>query len=187
VGEHIGDVLSINLHKTVIRTRENEIVMIPNDVLGREVIVNHMLPEQRIRVELEIGVAYGTDLERASELLRAVIQESDRILSEPAPEVNVASLGDNAILLQVLVWINAPRGKRRVRDAVYRRALTRFAEANIEIPFPQRVVQLTDGTPAREGYRDCLPLSEGPEGTPDRSSGSGSAASEPTGPASGKS
>jgi MscS family membrane protein len=151
VGEHIGDVLSINLHKTVIRTRENEIVMIPNDVLGREVIVNHMLPEQRIRVELEIGVAYGTDLERASELLRAVIQESDRILSEPAPEVNVASLGDNAILLQVLVWINAPRGKRRVRDAVYRRALTRFAEANIEIPFPQRVVQLTDGAQNFEG------------------------------------
>ena len=63
----------------------------------------------------------------------------------------MASLGDNAILLQVLVWIDAPRGKRRVRDAVYRRALTRFEEADIEIPFPQRVVQLTDGTPAREG------------------------------------
>ncbi|PSQ82849.1 MAG: mechanosensitive ion channel protein MscS [Bacteroidetes bacterium QH_2_63_10] len=150
VGEYIGDVLSINLHKTVIRTRDNEIVMIPNDVLGREVIVNHMLPEQRTRTELEIGVAYGTDLKRATELLSAVIQESNRILSEPTPEVNVASLGDNAILLQVLVWIDAPREKRRVRDGVYRRALARFEEAGIEIPFPQRVVQITDGTPSSE-------------------------------------
>jgi len=145
VGDHIGDVLSINLHKTVIRTRDNEIVMIPNDVLGKEVIVNHMLPEQRTRLELKIGVAYGTDLERVTELLQAIIQDSNRILSEPTPEVNVKSLGDNAILLQVLVWVDAPLGKRRVRDGVYRRVLTRFEEAGIEIPFPQRVVQLTDG------------------------------------------
>ena len=150
VGDYIGDVLSINLHKTVIRTRDNEIVMIPNDVLGREIIINHMLPEQRTRIELEIGVAYGTDLQQATELLQAVIQASDRILSEPTPEVNVESLGDNAILLQVLVWIDAPRGKRRVRDAVYRRALARFEEAGIEIPFPQRVVQITGGTEHQE-------------------------------------
>ncbi len=146
VGEFIGDVLEINLHKTVIRTRDNEIVMIPNDVLGKEIIVNHMLPEQKTRIELQIGVAYGTDLTRATSLLQEILRESDRILPDPAPEVNVTSLGDSAIVLQVLLWIDAPRGKRAVRDDVYRRALSRFAEAGIEIPFPQRVVQITDGT-----------------------------------------
>ncbi|PSQ88356.1 MAG: hypothetical protein BRD43_04655 [Bacteroidetes bacterium QS_4_64_154] len=109
-----------------------------------------MLPEQRIRVELEIGVAYGIDLERATALLMEIIQKSDRVVPEPTPEVNVASLGDNAVVLQVLVWIDAPRGKRAVRDVIYRRALTRFAKADIEIPFPQRVVQMTDGTQSRE-------------------------------------
>jgi len=151
VGEHIGDVTAINLHKTVIRTRNNEIVMIPNDVLGKEVIVNHMLPEQRTRIELEIGVAYGTDLEHATTLLMKIIRDLDRVVPEPPPEVNVASLGDNAVVLQVLVWIDVPRGKRAVRDTIYRRALTRFAEANVEIPFPQRVVQLTDGAQNCEG------------------------------------
>ena len=150
VGEHIGDVTAVNLHKTIIRTRNNEIVMIPNDVLGKEVIVNHMLPERQTRIELEIGVAYGTDLERATTLLMEIIRDSDRVFSEPSPEVNVASLEDSAIVLQVLVWIDAPRGKRAVRDTIYRRALARFAEANIEIPFPQRVVQLTDGAESRE-------------------------------------
>lgn len=145
VGEYIGDVLEINLHKTVIRTRDNEIVLIPNDVLGKEIIVNHMLPEQKTRIELEIGVAYGTDLDRATALLQDLLRGSDRILPDPPPEVNVVSLGDNAILLQILLWIDAPRGKRAVRDDVYRRALSRFAEAGIEIPFPQRMVHITDG------------------------------------------
>lgn len=147
VGEYMGDVLAINLHKTIIRTRDNEIVLIPNDVLGREIIINHMLPEHKTRLEMKIGVAYGTDLERATDLLQGILGKLDRILPTPAPEVNVASLGDNAIHLQILVWIDGPRGKRAVRDAVYRRALNRFREANIEIPFPQRVVQITDGSP----------------------------------------
>ncbi len=150
VGGYLGDVLAINLHKTVIRTRDNEIVMIPNDVLGTEVIVNHMLPEQKTRINLEIGVAYDTDLTEATTILHDVIGGLPRILSTPTPEVNVRTLGDNAIVLQVLVWIDAPRGKRSVRDAVYRRALARFREAGIEIPFPQRVVQMTDGPRIRK-------------------------------------
>jgi len=150
VGEHIGDVLEINLHKTIIRTRDNEIVMIPNDVLGREVIVNHVLPEQRTRIDMTIGVAYGTDLDRATEIVSEILQSSDRILSEPTPEVNVTSLGDNAVILQVLVWIDGPRGKRSVRDQVYRRVLAQFEEAGIEIPFPQRVVQLQGDRPSRQ-------------------------------------
>lgn len=145
VGDYIGDVLAINLHKTVIRTRSNEIVMIPNDVLGTEVIVNHMLPEHKTRIELTIGVAYGTNLDRATSLLHDILRGTDRILQAPAPEVNVASLGDHAVVLQVLLWIDAPRGKRAVRDDVYRRALSRFAEAGIDIPFPQRVVRITEG------------------------------------------
>lgn len=146
VQEYVGDVLEINLHKTVIRTRDNEIVMIPNDVLGRKIIVNHMLPEQKTRIEMQVGVAYGSDLDRATEILRAITREQPRILDSPTPEVNVAGLGDNAVQLQVLVWIDAPRGKRQVRDQVYRAALSRFAAAGIEIPFPQRTLHRADAS-----------------------------------------
>lgn len=76
---------SLALHKTVIRTRDNEIVMIPNDVLGRKIIVNHMLPEQKTRIEMQVGVAYGTDLARATEILRAITREQPRILDTPTP------------------------------------------------------------------------------------------------------
>ena len=151
VRDFIGDVLEINLHKTVIRTRDNEIVLIPNDVLGKEVIINHMLPEQRTRIEMRIGVAYDADLDRATALLNDVLQAHERILPDPAPEVNVAALDDSAVTLQVLAWIDGPRGKRRVRDHVYRHTLARFAEAGLQIPFPQRVVYLHETT--RNGQR----------------------------------
>ncbi|MFB6099503.1 MAG: mechanosensitive ion channel family protein [Salinibacter sp.] len=147
-GEYIGDIQSINLHNTVIRTRDNEIVMIPNDVLGREVIVNHMLPEEKTRIDTTIGIAYDADLERATSILRSILEEQPRILSVPVPEINVQSLRDSAVVLQILMWIDAPRGKRSVRDDVYRETLVRFEETGIEIPFPQRVVQLKDGTQA---------------------------------------
>jgi MscS family membrane protein len=151
VQEFVGDVLEINLHKTIIRTRDNEIVMIPNDVLGREIIINHMLPEQRTRIEMEIGVAYGTNLERASEVLQDIMRRQPRILPEPAPEVNVRALGDDAVTLQILVWIDGPRGKRSVRDQVYREALAQFDAAGIDIPFPQRVVHLRSEPANRNG------------------------------------
>ena len=87
VGDFVGDVLGIDLHKTVIRTRENEIVMIPGDVLGTEIIVNHMLSEQKTRIELQIGVAYRTDLERATLLLQEILRTSGRILPEAGIEI----------------------------------------------------------------------------------------------------
>lgn len=142
VGDYIGDVLEINLHKTVIRTRDNEIVLIPNDVLGKEVITNHMLPEQITRIEMTIGIAYDADLDRATAILQEILRHSDRIHNDPEPEVNVAALGDNAVVLQILAWIDRPRGKRSVRDTVYRSAIARFAEAGITIPFPQRTLHL---------------------------------------------
>jgi small-conductance mechanosensitive channel len=94
---------------------------------------------------MKIGVAYGSDLDRATEILQAITREMDRILPTPAPEVNVRTLGDDAVGLQILVWIDRPRGKRAVRNAVYRQALARFDAAGIEIPFPQRVVHVRDG------------------------------------------
>lgn len=142
VNDYVGDVLEINLHKTVIRTRSNEIVLIPNDVLGKEVIINHMLPEQVTRIEMTIGVAYDSDVDQATAILHEILRSSDRIHGDPGPEVNVAALGDNAIVLQILAWIDRPRGKRTVRDAVYRKALARFAEAGIDIPFPQRTLHV---------------------------------------------
>jgi len=69
-----------------------------------------------------------------------IIEHPDRIEDEPEPEVNLVAFGDSAVEFEVLVWLDSPRGRRTVRDRVYRRIFNRFDEEGIEIPFSQRVV-----------------------------------------------
>jgi MscS family membrane protein len=141
---YLGDVVRINVHKTVLRTRDNLLVSIPNDVLAKEVVVNWELPNSRTRLELEVGVAYDTDIEEATGIIEEILdEEADLLADDREPEVNLNSFGDSAIILQIYVWLTQPRGGRHVRDDIYRKILKRFREQGIEIPFPQRVLHQT--------------------------------------------
>jgi len=140
VNEYIGDVIDINLYKTTIRTRENKIVSIPNNVLVEEVVINHELPESRTRLSLPFGVSYDADLNDLTDVVLNVLDEEDRIQADPEPEVNLTAFGDSALQFEIQVWIDSPRGRRTVRDFVYRSLYHQFDEHGIEIPYPQRVV-----------------------------------------------
>lgn len=147
VGKWVGDVEAIGRYKTTLRTRDNLLVSIPNDELVSETVVNFNLPESRTRVEMEVGVAYGTDIDRAEAVLRDVVQDVDAVVEDPPPEVTVKELGESAVVLRVLAWQGRPGGRRSTRDEVYRAALERFGEEGIEVPYPQVDV----------GFRDDLP------------------------------
>lgn len=144
VGDWIGDVEDITLYKTTIRTRDNLLVSIPNDVLMQETTINYQLPESLTRVELDIGVAYGSDLDRATEIILDIIENCNLISDEREPEVNVTELGDHGINLNVLYWQFDPTGQRTSRDYVYREVLRRFREREIEIPYPHLDVALRE-------------------------------------------
>jgi MscS family membrane protein len=139
---YMGDIERIHIHKTVIRTRDNLLVTIPNDVLAKEVVVNWDLPNSRTRLELRVGVDYDTDLDEATRIIYEILdEERDRFDDSREPEVGLHEFGDNALILRIHVWLTSPRGRRHVRDAVYRKILVRFRENDIEIPFPQRVIR----------------------------------------------
>lgn len=147
VAEWVGDVVDIGRYKTTIRTRENLLVSVPNDQLMRETVVNYNLPESLTRVEMEVSVAYGTDLERAEAILLEIVEGAEGVVEDPAPEVNVVELGDSGVLIEVLAWQEGPRGRRGTRDEVYREALARLAEAGIEVPYPHVDVGFRDEPP----------------------------------------
>jgi len=146
IGEWIGDVEEITLYKTTVRTRDNLLVSIPNDVLMNETTINYDLPESLTRTELTVGVAYETDLDHATEVILEILDDIDVISEQRKPEVNIHSLGDSAITLKILVWQDAPTAQRRTRDEIYRRIIHRFREEKIEIPFPHRDVLITETT-----------------------------------------
>jgi MscS family membrane protein len=146
IGDWIGDVEEITLYKTTLRTRDNLLVSIPNDVLMNQTTVNYNLPESLTRIELTIGVDYGADLDGATEILLDIASGLDTVSDRKSPEVNVVSLADSVVELEMLVWQNQPTGARHTRDAIYRAALERFEDAGIEIPYPHRDVTVRSGS-----------------------------------------
>ena len=145
---HFGDVERINIHKTVIRTRDNQLVSIPNDVLAKEVVVNWDQPKALTRMELAVGVAYDTDVDRATEVIEEILEEvkqNHHVSDEQPPEVILDGFGDNALEFSIYVWVDSPRRRRLVRNAVNRKIVTRFRDEGITIPFPQRVIHRSDG------------------------------------------
>lgn len=140
IGEWIGDVEEITLYKTTIRTRDNLLVSIPNDVLMNETTINYNLPEALTRTEATVGVAYETNLDHATEVIMEILENIDSITDQKEPEVNVDSFGDSAINLKILAWQDAPTAQRKTRDELYRQIIERFREEQVEIPFPHRDV-----------------------------------------------
>jgi len=141
-----GRVEDISIRSTVLRTRDDLLVTVPNSVLNTATITNESSPERERRVEVNVGVAYGSDIEHVEETLLAAAADEDVVLEEPEPRVRFRGFGDSALDVDLLCWIPAPvlrgRATHRLNKAVYRA----FREEGIEIPFPQREVTMNGAT-----------------------------------------
>jgi small-conductance mechanosensitive channel len=90
-----------------------------------------------------VGVAYGSDLEKARELMLAAAADTPRVLKDPKPGFLITGFGDNAVNLEVRVWINDPQdGIASVKSDVFWGIWQRFRDHGIEMPYPQRDVHL---------------------------------------------
>ncbi len=150
-----GTVEGINFRTVALRTYDGERVMVPcADVLSRP-IVNHTTLGRR-RTTLEVGVAFGTDLEAARKLLLTRVQHTDGVLERPPVEVWVKEFAESSINLAVRYW-HPPdiTSLWRVRSHVAVTVKTAFDEAGIEIPFPRRIIGFVpDDVPAEQGRSD---------------------------------
>ena len=137
-----GRVEKISLRSTVIITNENMAVMMPNSKLVQNRFVNYSYGNQLVRLNISVGVAYESDLDKVSEALLEAARSVKEVLSEPAPAVHFAEFGDSSLNLQIRVWINEPRDHGTIRSKVNFAIERSFRKHNIEIPFPQRDVRL---------------------------------------------
>ena len=146
VGEDEGAVVEVNARSVVIDTPDGERLFVPSSRLITEPIVN-LTRFSRRRTTLIVQVAYGTDLERAHEVLQAALEAEPGALDEPPPEVRVEAFAESGIDVALRFW-HLPRITEmwRVRDRVAVAAHAALLDAGIEIPFPQRVLRLAPGT-----------------------------------------
>jgi len=134
-----GDVVDIGLRATKIRTTDNIVIIIPNNVIMTRDIVNYTNITDEIRIRIPIGIAYDADVKKAKELIIKVSQELDWVMGEPSPpKVVVKSFGDSAVNLEARVWIKEPRRRMDTVSHITDRVKEVFQDEGIEIPYPKR-------------------------------------------------
>jgi small-conductance mechanosensitive channel len=134
----IGRVTEVTIFSTRIETIDGRIMRIPNEDIFNSTIVNLHRTVAR-RLEYRIGVSYDTDLERAINVVKSVLDSHPLVLAEPKPIVYVDNLGDSAIELVALFWVPSWKWLEVYRSLLMEIKLALDREG-IEIPFPQRVV-----------------------------------------------
>ncbi|SEP78867.1 mechanosensitive ion channel family protein [Natrinema salaciae] len=134
-----GIVTDISIVNTRLRSFDGEYVMIPNDAIASSTVTNRS-KRGRLRLEVEVGVDYETDVDRAAELAENAVEEVDEALSAPSPQVVGKSFGDSAVLLGVRFWIDKPSARRhwKARTAAISAIKGAFEAEGIKIPYPQR-------------------------------------------------
>nr|WP_243838066.1 mechanosensitive ion channel family protein [Halobacterium sp. R2-5] len=141
VGDKDGIVTDITIVNTRLQTFDGEYVMLPNDYVGANEVINRSR-KGRLRIHVEVGVDYTSDIDRAMDIAKEAMGEVDDILSVPRPQVVLKEFGDSAVLLDLRFWIDKPSARRRWRaqTAVIGAVKSAYDEAGVKIPFPQREV-----------------------------------------------
>jgi small-conductance mechanosensitive channel len=147
VGSTSGEVMDIGIRASTIRTWDGADVVVPNGSLLANEVTNWTLSDMRRRNELRVGVAYGTDPERVIGLLKEAALEHPEILKLPEPAALFVGFGESSLDFVVRYWTFIDRHvdvSSQLHVAINRR----LCAEGIEIPFPQRDVNLRHVNPA---------------------------------------
>jgi len=158
----VGEVRRIGVRASVVRTFEGAEVIVPNSNLISSEVVNWTLSDQKRRVRVEVGVAYGTDPHEVITLLKKVAGDHREVLSYPEPMVIFDGFGDSSLDFRLLFWTATFDDFFRIRSEVSVAVHDALREAGIAIPFPQRDLHLKS-LPGPGATLESEPISEGEE------------------------
>lgn len=136
-----GTVKEIQIFVTILTTPDNKTVLIPNGPLATDSIINYSTQATR-RVDWEIGISYGDDVDKAYAALNKLIAADERILKDPEPMMALKTLADSSVNIVVRVWVNSPDYWAvffKMNEDVYKT----FGDAGLSFPFPQMDVHLS--------------------------------------------
>lgn len=135
-----GTVQEISIFYTKLLTPDNKAILIPNGTLSNSSIINASAMDKR-RVDIEVGVAYDSDIAKVKAILSDIIHNDEAILENEEANVFVSLLGDSSITMGVRLWVKSDdywTAKWRITENIK----LEFDRNNIEIPFPQMDVNL---------------------------------------------
>ena len=153
-----GVVADIKTRYTLIRSLNGRESIVPNEKLITERIENLSLADPKVLLSTDIGVGYDSDVDAVQRILVDAALGVERVLKDPGPASRLVAFGDNALQFQLFFWISDPQnGQLNVKSDVNLRILKGLREAGVDIPFPQRVVQVVQ----REKGLEAAPVLRG--------------------------
>jgi len=138
-----GDVVEIGTRTTRIRTRDNTLVIIPNSSIAQGQVKNYSFPDPNYRLQLDVGIAYGTDIEQVRKVLGEAVRGVDGVLSDKPVDILYNEMGDSSMSIRVRWWINSFADKRRMYDKVNTAMQKAIDTAGIESPFPTQQLNVS--------------------------------------------
>ena len=146
---------AINVRSTLINTNDNIDIVVPNSEFVSSRLTNWTLAEHFLRVRIPFGVAYGSDKELVK---KAAMEACEKVpytlthMPNREPDVWLVEYGDSSLNFLLLVWVNRQGARRPTRTrAAYLWALEdKLREYGIEIPFPQRDLNMRSGWPVQQ-------------------------------------
>lgn len=146
IGELTGTVSKISIRATTIVDFDHREVLLPNKSIITDNVVNWTLNDPVTRIIVKIGVAYGSDLHRVSDILQEIANTHKDVLDNPAPLVFLIEHGDSSINFELRVFVASPPMRWPVAHDINIAVNTALAQNGIQIPFPQRDVHLFEHT-----------------------------------------
>lgn len=136
----IGDVLEIGIRSTRIKTFDETVIIIPNSKIASSKIINYNQPELKIKSKVEIGVSYGSDIDKVKNLLLDIAKKTEGVEKEPAPSSYFTEFGEYALKFLLIAWVDSPKKQFAVKAKINEEIYRRFKKEGIEIPYPTQNV-----------------------------------------------
>lgn len=143
-----GDVQEINIRSTKVKTLDNISIIVPNSEFVSKDVVNYSHGDPTYRLSIDVGVAYGSDLDLVLKALNEVAEECESVLDYPRHDVHLRNFGDSAWDMKLLVWVPEVKERYAVQNTLNQAIVRKFREYGIEIPFPQRDINFRNAIPS---------------------------------------
>ena len=147
VGDTDGVVTRIQIRATTIRTWDRQELLVPNKEFITSRLLNWSLSDQTTRLRIPVGVAYGSDVQKAMNLMREAAEQNRLILDDPVPYTLFREFGDNTLNLELRCFVGTQDDRLPATSQLHEAINQRFNDNGIVIAFPQRDVHLDTSEP----------------------------------------
>ncbi|NNE56889.1 MAG: mechanosensitive ion channel [Hellea sp.] len=148
IGEQSGTVHRIKIRATTLSDLDNREIFIPNKELITQKVMNWTLTDSITRLIIPVGIAYGSDTDKAREIMQNVIYANSRVLDRPKSNVFFLGFGDSSLDFELRIFVRSVDDRFSVSHEIHTAINKALAKADIEIPFPQRDLHFRSGSPS---------------------------------------